>query len=34
VEVVETSVTKRIICAVDSSKMQDGGLAAKHDFDI
>ena len=34
VVVVETSVTRRIICVVVSSEMQDGGLAAKCDFDV
>jgi len=34
VGVAETGVTNRIICAVVSSEMQDGGLAAKCDFDI
>jgi len=29
VEVVETGVTERTECAVISSEMQDGGLAAK-----
>jgi hypothetical protein len=34
VGVVETGVTKRIICVVVSSEMQDGGLAAQCDYDI
>ena len=34
VGVVETSVNRRIICAVVSSEMQDGGLAEKCDFDV